>query len=213
MMMTNNKNVKLNKNVNHHKMVADEWEKFAESTGFCQQKSINETTLNDVLNNYNDQSLKTINEAQNLCIELNKLFDDNITKIIRESNLEFDENQIPTLQQLIENQKQTCDRFSQLNSTLDEIIDQRNSLCDEFKSLQIEIDNFRKHRDQLVQKIDETQNKIEKESSKICFRKHNDQLVVLVFNNSDGRLQNLFEIKENSTKEDFWQDLHRKILN
>ena len=106
------------------------------------------------------------------------MFDDNITKIIRESNLEFDENQIPTLQQLIENQKQTCDRFSQLNSTLDEIIDQRNSLCDEFKSLQIEIDNLRKHRDQLVQTIDETQNKIEKESSKICFRKHNDQLVV-----------------------------------
>ncbi|OTF70649.1 hypothetical protein BLA29_000359 [Euroglyphus maynei] len=196
-------------------MVADEWQKFSESTGFYRQSTtINETNSNDTLKEHNDQCLNLINHHLELRDELDKLFEDKISKIVGESNFEFNnDDQIPTLEQLIQNKKQTYDQFKQLEQSLKDQKNRRNPLCEELKSLQMEIDTLRQRRDQLLQKIDETRNVIKKKSSKISFRTHNNQLILLFFDNNDGRLQNfLIENKENSTKEDFWQDLCQKIL-
>lgn len=182
-MMIGNKFVsKLNKNKNeiHHKMVADEWQKFSESTGFYRQSTtINETNSNDTLKEHNDQCLNLINHHLELRDELDKLFEDKISKIVGESNFEFNnDDQIPTLEQLIQNKKQTYDQFKQLEQSLKDQKNRRNPLCEELKSLQMEIDTLRQRRDQLLQKIDETRNVIKKKSSKISFRTHNNQLIL-----------------------------------
>lgn len=152
-----------------------------------------------------------INKHIQLRNDFNKVYDNEMARIVQESDLEF-KDKTPTLEQLIENQNNTKIEYQNLKEKFERLTNQRTVLKDEFNQLSAQIEVFRKQRDHFQQLIDRENQVIKNKSSKICFRKHNDALITMVFNN-DGCLENfLMENKENSTKEDYWNYLYEKHL-
>ena len=160
-----------NKNEDHYKIiVTDEWQKLVQS--------INQPADYNEINKRYDRCSKLINEHLHLRDELKKTFDDNIQTVLRESNLEFnDDDPIPTLPQLIQNQKQTFDRYQQSKQTLNDITHEQLKSEEQLKSLQTEIETLRKKRDQLKQTIDEIVNNIRVKSKNIYLQTHNNELI------------------------------------
>ncbi|KAH9510524.1 hypothetical protein DERF_009046 [Dermatophagoides farinae] len=193
-----------NKNEDHHKIIVeDEWQKLVQS--------LNQSADYDELNKLYDRCSNLINEHLHLRDELNKSFDDNIQTALRESNLEFnDDDPIPTLPQLIQNQEQTYDRYQQSKQTLNDITHEQLKTDEQLKSLKTEVKTLRKKRDQLKQTIDEIDNNIRVMNSYLQI--HNESIACF-FSHINGHLQDcLIENEENSTKEDFCR-LSRIILN
>ncbi|KAH9521355.1 hypothetical protein DERF_005017 [Dermatophagoides farinae] len=164
----------------------------------------------DKISNKNEDHHKIIveDEWQKLVQSLNQSADyDELNKrydtALRESNLEFnDDDPIPTLPQLIQNQEQTYDRYQQSKQTLNDITHEQLKTDEQLKSLKTEVKTLRKKRDQLKQTIDEIDNNIRVMNS--IFKYITNRLLVSFFSHINGHLQDcLIENEENSTKEDF----------